>query len=50
VFCRQFDDALSDLNLWPEANMRRVKTDFAESIKRDYPEFTPRLVDPSSKK
>ena len=43
TFCRQFDDALSDLNLWPEATRDDVKSDFAESIKNDYPEFAARL-------
>jgi len=43
VFCRQFDEALNDLNLWPEATRDDVKSDFAESIKNDYPEFAARL-------
>ncbi len=50
VFCRQFDEAVSDLNFWPEANRTKMKTDFAESIKQqDYPEFTARLLDTTSK-
>jgi hypothetical protein len=50
VFCRQFDDALSDLNLWPETSRIKMKVDFAESIKQDYPEFAARLLDTPSKK
>jgi hypothetical protein len=50
VFCHQFDDALSDLKLWPEANRTKMKTDFAESIKQEYPEFAARLLDTASKK
>jgi hypothetical protein len=49
VFCRQFDDALSDLNLWPEASRGKMKTAFAESIKQDYPEFAARLLGSISK-
>ena len=50
VFCHQFDDALSDLNLWPEATRTKMKADFAESIKLGYPEFMVRLLDTTSKK
>jgi len=50
VFCRQFDAAVSDLNFWPEANRTKMSTDFAESIKQDYPEFAARLLDPTSTK
>lgn len=39
VFCRQFDAALDDLNLWPETGRTKMKAGFAESIKQDYPEF-----------
>jgi hypothetical protein len=44
VFCGQFDDALRDLNLWPEATRTNMKTVFAESIKQAYPEFAARLL------
>jgi hypothetical protein len=44
VFCRQFDAALDDLDLWPEATRTKMKADFAESIKQDYPEFAARLI------
>jgi hypothetical protein len=50
VFCRQFDAAVSDLNFWPEANRTKMKFDFAESIKQDYPEFAAQLLDTTSKK
>jgi hypothetical protein len=46
VFCRQFDAALNDLNLWPEATRAKMKAGFAESIKPDYPEFAARLISP----
>lgn len=44
VFCRQFDEALKDLNLWPEGSRAKLKAAFAEVIKQDYPEFAARLV------
>ena len=46
VFCRQFDAALNDLNLWPEATRTKMKAGFAQSIKQGYPEFAARLMDP----
>lgn len=46
VFCQQFDAAVNDLNLWPEATRTIMKTAFAESIKQDYPEFAARLTVP----
>lgn len=45
VFCRQFDAAITDLNLWPEADRAKMKAQFSESIKGDYPEFAARLFD-----
>ena len=33
VFDSQFDEALNDLNLWPEASRDERKRNFAESIK-----------------
>jgi hypothetical protein len=50
VFCRQFDDALSDLNLWPEATRANIKAAFAESIKNNYREFAAQLLDTNSRK
>jgi hypothetical protein len=49
VFCRQFDRALDDLNLWPEETRAKMKASFAQSIKKDYPEFAAHLVNPSAK-
>lgn len=43
TFCRQFDEALADLNLWPEAGRAQIKADFADSIRADYPEFAEKL-------
>ena len=44
VFCRQFDAALNDLNLWPEATRAKMQAGFADSIKQDYPDFAARLI------
>ena len=44
VFCRQFDAAVDDLNLWPEASRAKMNAGFAESIKQDYPQFAGRLA------
>lgn len=44
VFCREFDQADADLNLWPEATRAKVKAEFAESIKERYREFAKRLL------
>jgi len=49
VFCRQFDAALDDLNLWPESSRAKMKAAFAESIKPDYPEFAARLASPGGR-
>ena len=43
VFCRKFDEALADLNLWPEASRTKMKADFADSIREDYREFAAKL-------
>jgi hypothetical protein len=50
VFCQQFDNALGDLNLWPEATRANMKAAFAESIKNDYREFSTRLLETVPKK
>ena len=50
VFCRQFDAALNDLNLWPEGTRAKMKAEFAESIRKDYPEFAARLLNSPAKK
>jgi hypothetical protein len=44
VFCRQFEDATSDLSLWPEATRAKMKAAFAQSIEKDYPEFAAQLL------
>jgi hypothetical protein len=49
VFCRQFDAALNTLNLWPETTRAKMKADFAESIRKDYPEFVEPLLNSSRK-
>jgi hypothetical protein len=49
VFCRQFDAAMSDLNLWPEAQRKEMKAQFAETIKAEYPEFAALLLGASPK-
>jgi hypothetical protein len=46
VFCRQFDAALADLDLWPESTRAEVKVQFATYIKKDFPEFAARLAKP----
>jgi len=43
VFCRRFDEALKDLDSWPETGRAKMKEGFAESIREDYPEFAARL-------
>jgi hypothetical protein len=50
VFCRQFDKAEKDLNLWPESHDRaKMKADFAAAIRTDYPEFAERIAGPAGK-
>jgi hypothetical protein len=50
TFCRQFDQALYYLTLWPQASKypgatrKKVTAAFAESIKQEYPEFAERLL------
>jgi hypothetical protein len=50
VFCRQFDEAMSDLNLWPKATRAKMKADFADSIRMDHPEFAAKLSGGAEKK
>jgi hypothetical protein len=50
VFCRQFDEALSDLNLWPEASRSKMKSGFADFIQANNPEFALRLRESAEKK
>jgi hypothetical protein len=44
VFCRRFEQASSDLDQWPEASRAKMKRDFAQSIKADYPDFAAALL------
>jgi len=46
VFCRQFDAALADLDLWPESTRAEAKAQFAAFIKKDFPEFAAQLAKP----
>jgi hypothetical protein len=39
VLCRQFDEALADLDLWPAQSRSQMEGDFAEQIKNDFPDF-----------
>jgi hypothetical protein len=50
VFCRQFDEALSDLNLWPDASRTDMKAKFADFIRKDYPDFAAKLRETAGKK
>src|SRR5882762_1284007 len=43
VFCRQFDEALSDLNLWPGAGRAEMKSSCGASLREEYPEFAEKL-------
>lgn len=44
VLCRQFDDAVADLDFWPPASRAKMKTDFAHQVRDDFPEFAARLA------
>jgi hypothetical protein len=44
VLCRQFDDAIADLDLWPAVSRPQMKADFAGQIRDDFPEFAARLI------
>jgi len=50
VLCRQFDDAVADLDLWPVVSRGKVKADFAAQIKNDFPEFAARLASTAAPK
>ena len=39
VLCHRYDEALADLNLWPEASRDEMKDQFAESVQDYDPEF-----------
>jgi len=44
VFCRQFDETLKVLDLWPEPSRAKLRQDFAKAVKDDYPDFAARLA------
>ena len=44
VLCHQYDEAMADLKLWPEAGWDQMMHNFAESIKDVSPEFVKRLA------
>jgi len=50
VFCRQFEEALSELNLWPDASRSDMKANFASSVQEEYPEFAAKLRESAVKK
>jgi hypothetical protein len=50
AFCHQYDQALADLDLWPESSRDEMKDNFAESIKTYSPEFAARLAGGSTSK
>jgi hypothetical protein len=43
VYCRQYDDALAGLNLWPADTRAKMKAEFADRIQDDFSEFAARL-------
>jgi len=44
VLCHQYDQALEDLNLWPESTREEMKENFAVSVKEYSPEFAARVA------
>jgi hypothetical protein len=44
VLCRQFDEAIADLDLWPAASRPQMKAEFGKQIRGDFPEFAARLT------
>jgi potassium-transporting ATPase KdpC subunit len=49
VFCHQYDEAMKDLDRWPKESRAKMKVDFGEAVKTEYPEFAARLVSAASK-
>jgi hypothetical protein len=43
VFCREYDEALKDINLWPVDKREKVMESLAEAYKDEYPEFVAKL-------
>ncbi len=50
VFCGRFDEAMKELDLWPAADRGKMKTEFADAIRKDYPEFAAKLRESAEKK
>jgi hypothetical protein len=50
AFCRKFDEAMKELDLWPEADRGKMKIGFADAIREDYPEFAAKLRETTVKK
>jgi hypothetical protein len=50
VFCGRFDEAMKELDLWPEADRGKMKVAFADAIREDYPEFAAKLRESAEKK
>jgi hypothetical protein len=49
VLCRQFDDAIADLDLWPAASRPQMQADFARQVAEDFPEFAARIIQTAPK-
>jgi hypothetical protein len=43
VFCREYDEALKDINLWPPGKRERVMESLVEGYKEEYPDFVAKL-------
>ena len=43
VYCREFGEALKDLNLWPEAKQKDEIKNLADAVGAEYPEFAAKL-------
>jgi hypothetical protein len=43
VFCHEYDEALKDINLWPQEKREEVMKMLAEAFKDEYPEFVAKL-------
>jgi hypothetical protein len=50
VLCQRYDEALADLELWPEDSRDEMKENFAGSIKTYSPEFAERLTEATAPK
>lgn len=50
VFCQRFDEAMKELDLWPEGDRGKMKIGFADAIREQYPEFAAKLRESAEKK